>query len=96
MESDAKFDEKVLALIAEAVPGRMKKKQLTPDLRLQKDLGLDSLGMAALVFRLEEAFGIELGDLVNGINIGQMKTVADALQASRQLVTQARAARSAA
>lgn len=93
MDVDAQFDAKVLALIAEAVPGRIRKKQLTPDLRLQKDLGLDSLGIAALVFRLEDAFGIELGDLVDGINVGQMRTVADALDASRRLVTQARSTR---
>lgn len=93
MDTDAKFDEKVLSLIAEAIPGKFKKKQLTPDLRLQKDLGLDSLGIAALVFRLEGAFGIEIGDLANGIEIGKMRTVADALDASRQIVKQARAAR---
>lgn len=95
MDADPKFDEKVLSLIAEAIPGRLKKKPITPDLRLQKDLGLDSLGIAALVFRLEEAFGIEIGDLAEGIEIGKMKTVADALAASRQIVTQARAARGA-
>lgn len=93
MDADAQFDEKVLALIAEAIPGRIKKKQLTPELRLQKDLGLDSLGIASLVFRLEDTFGVELGNLVDDINIGQMRTVADALEASRKLVTQARSAR---
>ncbi|RKH05139.1 acyl carrier protein [Corallococcus sp. CA053C] len=92
MDVDPQFDEKVLALIAQAVPGRLKKARLTPELRLQKDLGIDSLGIAALVFRLEETFGIEIGDLALDINVSQMRTVADALDASRQIVTRARAA----
>jgi acyl carrier protein len=91
MDADVKFDEKVLSLIAEAVPGRFKKKQITPELSLQKDLGIDSLGVAALVFRLEDAFGIEIGDLALDIDVAQMRTVGDALKASRQIVTRARA-----
>ncbi|NMO18466.1 acyl carrier protein [Pyxidicoccus fallax] len=95
MEADAKFDEKVLALIAEAIPGPLRKTRITPELMLRNDLGIDSLGIAALVFRLEEAFGIEIGDQALDLNVSQMRTVADALNASRQIVSRARAQQTA-
>ncbi|RKH56233.1 phosphopantetheine-binding protein [Corallococcus llansteffanensis] len=91
MDADAKFNEKVLSLIAEAIPGRFRKTKITPELSLQRDLGIDSLGIAAFVFRLEDAFGVEIGDLVVDIDVGQMRTVGDALKASKQIVTRARA-----
>ena len=91
MEFDAKFDETILSLITEAVPGKFKKAKLTADMRLQRDLGLDSISLLALVFRMEEAFGIDLSDIDLGSNMGRIRTVGDALTVSREIVTQARA-----
>jgi acyl carrier protein len=93
MDTQPEFDDKILSLISEAVPGRFRKVKVTKETRLQGDLGLDSLGLAALVFRLEEAFGIDLGGIDLGINLSRMRTVGDAINASREIVTLAQAAK---
>jgi long-chain acyl-CoA synthetase len=91
MPSNQNFDDQVLALIAQATPSRFKK-PVTVDLHLQKDLGLDSIAITSLVFRLEEVFGIDLSD-VDVREVGQMKTVGDAVAASRKIVELANAAK---
>jgi acyl carrier protein len=35
---------------------------ITPEARLQEDLGLDSLGMVELLLAMEEAFGVSIPD----------------------------------
>jgi acyl carrier protein len=92
MEIDAKFDEKVLALIAEAVPGKFKKTHITPETNLQKELGLDSLGMLSLVFRFEELYGIDIAQMGVDVNIAKLKTVADLLNVGREIVSRIPAA----
>lgn len=92
MEPDEKFDEKILSLIAEAVPKKYKKAGVTKDMRLLADLGIDSLGIAALVFRLEEMYGINVDDIDFGAGLSQMRTVGDAIDMSRKLIEQAKAA----
>jgi len=85
------FADKIIALIAEAVPRRNRKAGLRVDMQLQRDLGLDSVGLAALVFRLESAFGIDLGTIDLGAQLGSIRTVGDAIAVSRKIVAQARA-----
>jgi acyl carrier protein len=92
MEIDAKFDEKVLALIAEAVPGKFKKTRITSETNLQKELGLDSLGMLSLVFRFEELYGIDIAQMGVDVNIAKLKTVADLLNVGREIVSRIPAA----
>lgn len=92
MEPDEKFDEKILSLIAEAVPKKYKKAGVTKDMRLLADLGIDSLGIAALVFRLEEMYGISVDDIDFGAGLSQMRTVGDAIDMSRKLIEQAKTA----
>lgn len=92
MEPDEKFDEKILSLIAEAVPKKYKKAGITKDMRLLADLGIDSLGIAALVFRLEEMYGISVDDIDFGAGLSQMRTVGDAIDMSRKLIEQAKTA----
>lgn len=88
MEPDEKLDEKILALIAEAVPKKYKKAGITKDMRLLADLGIDSLGLAALVFRLEEAYGISVDDIDFGSGLSQIRTVGDAIDWGRKLIKQ--------
>jgi len=92
VEPDEKFDEKILSLIAEAVPKKYKKAGITKDMRLLADLGIDSLGLAALVFRLEEIYGISVDDIDFGAGLSQMRTVGDAIDMSRKLMKQAKTA----
>jgi acyl carrier protein len=92
LEFDAKFDEKILSLIAEAAPSKVKKAGLTEDLRLQSDLGIDSIALVAMVFRMEETFGIDLSGLDFESGMRRIRTVGDALTFIRESVMQARAA----
>jgi len=92
VETDEKFDEKILSLIAEAVPKKYRKAGITRDMRLLADLGIDSLGITALVFRLEEMYGISVEDIDFNASLSQMRTVGDAIDMGRSLVKQAKAA----
>lgn len=92
MEPDEKFDEKILALIAQSVPKKYKKAGITKDMRLLADLGIDSLGIVALVSRLEEIYGISVDDVDFDTGLRQMRTVGDAIDMSRKLIKQAKTA----
>lgn len=94
MDTHPEFDDKILSLIAEAVPGKFRKVKVTKETRLQSELGLDSLALAALIFRLEETFGIDLSGIDLGVNLTGMRTVNDAINASHEIVKRARAAKS--
>lgn len=85
------FDEQVIALIAQSVPGRFRNVAISRETRL-RELGIDSLGLAATVFRLEKAFGISLACLDLNDYLVQLRTVGDALDVSRRIVEDARAA----
>lgn len=87
MELDAKFDERIMALIAEAVPGKFKKTKITMETSLQKELGLDSLGMLSLVFRFEELFGIDIAQMGIDVNIAKLKTVGDIMGVARDILS---------
>lgn len=92
MEPDEKFDEKILALIAQSVPKKYKKAGITKDMRLLADLGIDSLGIVALVSRLEEMYGISVDDIDFDTGLRQMRTVGDAIDWGRKLMKQAKTA----
>lgn len=92
MKPDEKLDEKILSIVAEAVPKKYKKAGITKDMRLLADLGIDSLGLAALVFRLEETYGINVDDIDFGAGLSQMRTVGDAIDWGRKLIKQAKTA----
>lgn len=87
MEVDAKFDEKIVSVIAAAVPGKFRKIQITPQTSLQKELGLDSIGMLALVFRFEELFGIDIAEMGLDIDIAKLKSVGDLLDTARNIIS---------
>jgi acyl carrier protein len=82
------YERKVLALIAEAVQGKLKA-PLAPEMRLQRDLGIDSIGMLALLFRFEKTFGIDLASVDVNVTLRQMRTVGDALAVGREVLARA-------
>jgi acyl carrier protein len=89
VEAEAKFDESVIALIAEAVPGKFKKTRITLETNLQRELGLDSLGMLSLVFRFEELYGIDIAQMGIEINVAKLKTVGDIIAVGRDIISKA-------
>jgi acyl carrier protein len=62
VEAAERLLETVRALIREVNPGRAATLPVGLDSRLDKDLGLDSLGRVELVARVEQSFDVTLGD----------------------------------
>lgn len=86
MNADASLDQAILAHIREVVPARFKKVAITRDMRLQRDLGLDSLGIASLLFRLEGEFGLDLmGDPEMPARMRGLRSVEDLIAFARGL-----------
>jgi acyl carrier protein len=91
MQPDAAFDEQIISLIASGIAGKFKKVKISRETNLQKELGLDSIGMLALVFRFEELFGIDIAQMGIEINVAKLKTVADLINAGRDIMDKAQA-----
>jgi acyl carrier protein len=89
MDTDSQFETKVLSLIVETVPRKFKKTAITGETYLQKELGLDSIAILAMVFRFEEVFKIDLGRINFQVNMGELRTVNDALKMSKEILEQA-------
>jgi acyl carrier protein len=89
MEVDIKFEEKIMSLIAEGVPGKFRKARIAGETHLQKELGLDSIGILSLVFRFEESFSVDIAQMGVEINIAKLKTVNDLLTAARDIMGKA-------
>ena len=71
--SSQEISDRVLLLLREVIPWQFAKKELRPEMSLQSDLGIDSLGRAAFVFRMEEEFGLNFADLAP--SVGEVRTV---------------------
>jgi acyl carrier protein len=89
MEVAGELDEKIINIISQGVSGRFKKTKITPETHLQKELGLDSIGILAMVFRFEELFGIDIAQLGVDVNVAKLKTVGDVTQAARDILNKA-------
>jgi acyl carrier protein len=89
VQIDTQFDEQIMGLIASGVAGKFKKVKITRETSLQKELGLDSIGMLSLVFRFEELFGIDIAQLGIEINVAKLKTVEDLIAAARSIMSKA-------
>jgi len=89
VQIDTQFDEQIMGLIASGVAGKFKKVKITRETSLQKELGLDSIGMLSLVFRFEELFGIDIAQLGIVINVAKLKTVEDLIAAARDIMSKA-------
>ncbi|HLG88038.1 MAG TPA: acyl carrier protein [Alphaproteobacteria bacterium] len=78
MKTEADLERAVIATMREILPAEFRKAAITPEMRLQRDLGLDSLGIASLLFRLEEEFGLDLfSDPELSAKMGDLRSVAD-------------------
>lgn len=76
------IQDRIVLLVREVLPKRLAKSDIRPMLHLQRDLGMDSMGMTTLAFRIEEEFGIDWSQLDNhAINIANIWTVADVINA---------------
>ncbi len=62
---------------ARAAPGKLERGSLAPTLSLRRDLGLDSLGLATLLFRFGEELGTDPDALLEMLSDEPINTVAD-------------------
>jgi len=85
IQADAKFEKQIIKLLAQGVPARNRQK-IHKELHLHSDLGIDSLGMIALMFRLQQTFGLELTDVASEIDVHLLHTVNDVIALSWRLV----------
>jgi acyl carrier protein len=93
MEVDAELDRKIIGIISEGVVGKFQKTKITLETHLQKELGLDSIGILALVFRFEESFSIDIAQLGIEIDVAKLKTVGDVVNAAHNILNKALVAR---
>jgi acyl carrier protein len=88
MEFNENSEARIEDLILKAAPPRRRPAKLAREMRLHHDLGIDSLGMMALVFRLEQAFGVKVSQFAPGIDMHRLRTVQDLVDVSRKLLQQ--------
>ena len=67
-------------LLFELHPQRARNIEVSASSRLERDLGIDSLGRTELILRIERAFSVRL----KGMTIGQAETVGDLFRALEQ------------
>jgi len=91
MEPDAALDEQIISLIASNIAGKFKKVNICKQTSLQKELGIDSIGMLALVFRFEELFVVDIAQMGLEINVAKLKTVDDLINVGRDILSKAQA-----
>jgi len=89
MEVTAGFEEKIVSLVAASVPGKFRNVKIVSETLLQKELGLDSIGILSLVFHFEETFSIDIAQVGIEINIAKLRTVNDLLTAAHEILTKA-------
>jgi acyl carrier protein len=85
--STQEVHDQVLLLLREVIPRQFTNKELRPEMTLQSDLGIDSLGKAALVFLMEEEFGLNFADLAS--SVGEVRTVEHVLDVAIRLINPA-------
>jgi len=82
--SDAARDRDLIAVVGELVrelhPQRYRFMEIAPSSRIERDLGIDSLGRTELILRVERAFRVRLP----AQTIGEAETVQDLLYALEQ------------
>jgi len=87
-KATAKMEESILGLLREVIPWQFSNKEIRPEMSLQGELGIDSLGKVAIAFRLEEEFGVDLTQFSGGIE--EIRTVANLIEVARELLETAR------
>lgn len=74
---DASLRERVDRLIREVMPRRLRDAAIADESLLHGELGIDSLGLMSLAFRVEEEFGIDViahAERVAGIfSVGELR-----------------------
>jgi acyl carrier protein len=77
MDQGNQLEESVIGLVVQAAPGKIDRGSIKPTSSLRRDLGLDSLGLATLLFRFGELLGVDPDELLEMLADEPVQTVAD-------------------
>lgn len=80
------LEERVTKVVLGSVPPPMAATTVRTDHRLRDDLGLDSLGLMTLAFRLEDEFSLQLAEHTDALR--RAVTVEDLVELVRSLHAQ--------
>jgi hypothetical protein len=80
-------EQKVQALVAQAAPAKAAGIVLGPEVNLRRDLSLDSLGLATLLFSVGEALGTDPDDLVEVLAETPVNTMGDLFALARKITS---------
>ena len=83
------FEERVMKIISQSLPSAFKKAKITPESHLTRDLGLDSMALASLIFKFDEEFGVDSMEEQDDFDLGSLRTVKDLLRIGREIVDKA-------
>ncbi len=90
MEDPKEIEARVFARVVEAVPPTFDREKVAPGTNLRRDLGLDSLGLAAFLFRCGEALDVDQDELIEVLSATPVHTIGDAVAAFVTLLSSAR------
>jgi acyl carrier protein len=85
-------EERILSLLTEASKHKRGRTAMMRDLRLQRDLGIDSIGLLGLLMRFEEVFGVTIASDDLGAYAGRIRTVGDAIEVGEEMLRKTRPA----
>jgi acyl carrier protein len=82
-------EKTVFAVVAASVPEGARGKVLGVEVSLRRDLGLDSLGLLALLNRVAEALGTDPDELLEAVAETRVATVGDVVALGERLALRA-------
>ncbi|MFL6336277.1 MAG: acyl carrier protein [Pyrinomonadaceae bacterium] len=88
LHSAEEVEATVIKFLREVMPWRLANKEISHAMFLQKDLGIDSMGLVALAFRFEEEFGVDLEEFP--VEVADIRQVGDVVALARNMTLAAK------
>lgn len=83
MSDRADVDALVISIVHEVIPWRIARRGVSTSALLTDDLGIDSLGMITLAFRISEELGLDFDG--EDLDLAAIRTVNDVQTIARRL-----------
>ena len=88
MPLEHEIEQKTLALLGEFIPQKKKLGEIRNETEL-RELGVNSIALLSMVFRVEEEFDVDLSQIDFGVELAGLRTVGDLLRISKELLANA-------
>ena len=89
MQAEKVIEQKILTLLREVSPRKARLSEITENTDLRNELGVNSIGLLSMVFRVEKEFQVDLSRIDFGAQLAGLRTVRDLLSLSKELLTAA-------